>query len=83
MNVEEAAVKDEQENLVAGGYSKHFLVLQAVLAQDAQCFCLENRSYGPHILDKPLYYIRLYQILTANMLLLKFSKETAWFSTIS
>lgn len=43
----EAAVKDEQENLVAGGYSRHFLVLQAVLAQDARCFCLGNYSYSP------------------------------------
>lgn len=37
VNVEEAAVKDEQENLVAGGCSKHFLVLQAVLAKEAWC----------------------------------------------
>lgn len=42
MNVEKAAVKDEQENLVAGRYSKHFLVLQAMLAQDAWYFCLGN-----------------------------------------
>lgn len=36
VNVKEAAVKDEQENLVAGGCSKHFLVLQAMLAQEAR-----------------------------------------------
>lgn len=48
VNVEEASVKDDQENLVAGRYSKHFLVLQAVLAQGAQCFCLKNYSYSPH-----------------------------------
>lgn len=39
----EEDVEDEQKNLVAGGYSKHvYLVLQGVLAQNAQCFCLGN-----------------------------------------
>lgn len=52
VNVEEADVKDEQENLVVGGYSKHFLVLQAVLAQDARCFSLGNCSYSLHILGE-------------------------------
>lgn len=40
VSVEEEAVKDEQENLVAGRYSKHFFISQGVLAQDAWCFCL-------------------------------------------
>lgn len=52
VNVEEASIKDEQENLVAGRYSKLFLALQAVLAQAAQCFFLENYSYRPHILGE-------------------------------
>lgn len=83
VNVEEAAVKDEQENVVAGGYSKPFLFLQAVLAQDAQCFCLWTSSYSPHILGETFLLHWTFQILTANMLLLKSSKENAWFSTIS
>ena len=43
VSIEEEDVKVEQENLVAGRYSKHFfLVLQGVLARDAWCFCLGN-----------------------------------------